>query len=126
MNDALRSGWVRFAAAVWLMAATIATGFAHRPLPGFPSAAEMVDAGGRVFGMVCSLGGTGVDADTGASKSGVCEACLLFTAPGLGAVAEVELARPQIVVLARLVPREETASSRVPPRETARGPPAFV
>lgn len=125
MNTALRAGWVRFAAAVWLTAATIAVGFSHRPLPGFPTAAAMVDAAGLVLGSVCTAGGGGLDESgpTTAKRGGVCDACLLASAPGLGAVAEIDPPTPPDSAPVRHVLVVEGARSRVGPRATARGPP---
>lgn len=129
MIDAFRRRWTRFAAAVCLTVATIVVGFAHRPLPGFPDGAALVEAGGVAFGGICVAPVAGSeDAAGGPAKHRilVCPACLLFAAPGLGAVADVALPPPVSLVLARVWIAEVPVRSRPRPRASARGPPGVA
>jgi hypothetical protein len=129
MFDGLRRRWMRCVVAVCLTVATIALGFAHRPLPGFADAAAMVEAGGWSFGTVCAVRVEADDARGGPTAKrvvGVCDACLLFAAPGLAPVAEIAPAPPVAVVLARIGIDTAAAGSRRPAKTTARGPPAAV
>lgn len=120
---------MRFAAAVCLTVATALVGFAHRPLPGFRTGPDLVEAGGIAFGSFCVARVTERD-DDGTAKTTVvvrpCDACLLFSAPGLGAVAEIAPPPPVARVLERLAARDQTVHPRQERRATARGPPGFV
>lgn len=120
---------MRFAAAVWLAAATILVGFVHRPLQGFPSAAEMVEGGGVAFGSFCVTRISVVD-ETGATKfqwtTRICDACLLAAAPGLGAVAEIAPPPPPRRAIDRVAGGEARPVACVGVRAVARGPPSIV
>lgn len=120
---------MRFAAAVWLTAATILVGFAHRPVQGFPSATEMVEGGGVAFGSFCVTRIAVVD-EGGPTKfrwtTRICDACLLTAAPALGVVAEIAPPPPSSRVVDRVAGREARLVARVGVRAVARGPPPIV
>lgn len=103
-------------------------GFAHRPPQGVSVAA--IDDAGIAFGSFCSAGVVTKRSDDGApiGSSGVrvCDACLLWTAPGLGAVAEVVLPVPVGRVVERRRARDERVPASVVPEVRARGPPIAV
>lgn len=109
-----------------LTVATIVVGFAHRPLPGFPEGAALVEAGGVAFGGICVAPVAASDGASGGPtkyRFVVCPACLLFAAPGLGAVADIAPPPPAAVVLARVRIAEVSIRSRPRPGASARGPP---
>lgn len=116
-------------AAAWLAVATVLVGFAHRPLTGFASGADLVAAGGIASGSVCVTRRT-VTIDGGVPTTEivvrVCDACLLTAAPGLAAVDAGAPAPPIDRPIGRVVVAEETVSSLRPPRASARGPPRDV
>lgn len=121
---------MRFAAAVCLTVATILVGYAHRPLPGFAAATAVVDESGLAFGSFCVAGVVSPRADgrgpVGKMPLRVCDACLLFASPGLGAAAEIVVPTPVGRVLERVVPGDEAVPRQAGVPARARGPPIAV
>lgn len=127
MIQSTRRRLVRLVAAVCLTVAAMLVGFAHRPLPGFATAEEIVAGSGSVYGALCAAGGGGGDRSDGAptphSTLRVCEACLIFAAPGLAAVAAEIEPTPFEPVRTRPVVDSTERDDHHRPVATARGPP---
>lgn len=129
MNQSLRRRSLRFVAAVCLTVASMLVGFAHRPPPGFASGEALVAAGGISFGSVCTAHVVAEAPGGGAPAAHVaialCDACLLTSAPGLGAVPEIAPPAPVDRPLAQLGRDDERVDGRDAPTASARGPPAL-
>lgn len=122
--------WKRLVAAATLAAALVLVAFAPRVLPGFVTAADLVEGSGIAVAGICTAP---VDALRAAEdiaghrvdhSDHFCGTCVLFSAPGLGAVAVAEAPVPRLVAVERLAWRDEAGTTIVAPRATARGPPA--
>lgn len=122
--------WKRLLAAATLAVALVLVAFAPRVLPGFVTAADLVEGSGIAVAGICTAP---VDAERAAEQIAghrvdhadhFCGTCVLFSAPGLGAVAAVEVPAPRLVAVERLAWRDEAGSAIVVPKATARGPPA--
>lgn len=122
--------WKRLVAVATLAAVLSLVAFAPRVLPGFVTAADLVEGSGIAVAGVCTAP---VDARRAAEDIAghrvdhgdhFCATCVLFSAPGLGAVAVADVPEPRLVAVDRLAWRDEAGSAAAVPRATARGPPA--
>ncbi|MBV5263414.1 hypothetical protein [Pinisolibacter aquiterrae] len=109
--------------------ATILVGFAHRPLPGFDAATATIGSSNIAFGSFC-VASRPVSAKDGAPVGGptlrVCDACVLFAAPGLGAVAEIVPPPPPGRGIEPVTVVAEAWRSASVVRARARGPPRWA
>ncbi|MER2607149.1 MAG: hypothetical protein ABTQ29_15055 [Siculibacillus sp.] len=110
-------------AAVLLALATMLVGFAHRPMPGFPTAEEIVSGAGLAFGNYCAAPSSSDEAGAKIAVERPCPACVLQAAPGLGAVAEIVLPSPEDRVIGRTRVADRIARAVATPTARARGPP---
>lgn len=122
--------WKRLVAAATLAAALVLVAFAPRVLPGFVTAGDLVEGSGIAVAGICTapvdarrvaedIAGHRVD-----HSDHFCGTCVLFSAPGLGAVAVADVPAPRLVAVERLAWRDEAGTTIVAPKATARGPPA--
>lgn len=122
----LRRRTLRLGATVLLALSALLLGFAHAPLSLGPSPLELaaytLPDGTPPF--LCHADG---DTPDGAQHHGtagaICDACLLTSSPGLGAVASLSLPTPAMLTLAHLVVADQVAIGRATPAPTSRGPP---
>lgn len=125
----LRRRTLRLGATVLLALSALLLGFAHKPLSLGPSplelAAYVLPDGTPPF--LCHADG---DAPEGGSHhetaSALCDACLLTSSPGLGAIATAVLPTPAAIPLARLIVADQVTIGRATPAPTSRGPPPRV
>lgn len=122
----LRRRTLRLGATVLLALSALLLGFAHKPVSLGPTAFELA-AYTLPDGTPPFLCHTEADEPDGAphhdTAGAICDACLLTSSPGLGAVASVSLPTLATLTLARLGVADQVAIGRATPAPTSRGPP---
>ena len=125
----LRRRTLRITATVLLALSALLLGFAHKPLSLDPSpyelAAYVLPDGTPPF--LCHSDADAPEAGTHhGTASALCDACLLTSSPGLGAVAAAVLPTPARLTLAAHVVADQVTIGRATPAPTSRGPPAHA
>ena len=122
----LRRRTLRLGATVLLALSALLLGFAHKPVSLRPTAFDLA-AYTLPDGTPPFLCHTDADEPDGAAHhdraGALCDACLLTSSPGLGAVASAVLPAPAPLTLARLAVVDQVAIGRATPAPTSRGPP---
>ena len=125
----LRRRTLRLGATVLLALSALLLGFAHKPLSLGPSpyelAAYVLPDGTPPF--LCHSDDDAPEAGTHHdTASAVCDACLLTSAPGLGAIAPTVLPTPARLTLVALVVADQVRLLGANPMPSSRGPPPRV